>query len=189
MSVIRKKPYIATVIESLTDLAGLQTILNSGGSNVSIDFNNIPQAESQAGYFENKSGIWLNYSDDNACFISYDKSQTLRIYDINLETHIVTKIEEYLSITELRMIVSTLAGSGGGAFDEYFTYDDETHTLICGANFQVDGVYKDTNGESIGTGTVKQLAAVPENPTASDRTFIYVDGVLYVLVDDEYQGV
>lgn len=111
MSVIRKKPFIESVIGSLTDAqkGALLTILNSAGNNVSADFKHMPNKGITAVFFKldeqnYKNGI-LIYTDDYCVLIAYHRFQDLLMYKLDTAKFTFEKINEYLDINELRRVI------------------------------------------------------------------------------------
>jgi len=119
VSVIRKKPYIEKVVSRLnaTNLTALQTILDDGGSNTNTSVDSLGNKGVKAVYFkfddtDIKTGI-LIYTDytlsgntlTQCVLICYHRFQDLQMYEINLTTHNIKKINEYLDINELRRVL------------------------------------------------------------------------------------
>lgn len=125
MSVIRKTPYIETVIGSLTadQIGTLTSYINGSGTPTTV------QLGSAA--FAALSGIQLlNLKIDNlrtvsgfliktasyCTFISYrGNSEKLIISDINTTTWTITDIEEFLTIEELRRVIEVKEEGGDDA--------------------------------------------------------------------------
>ena len=113
MSVIRKIPYIESVISALSEanLGTLQTIINNGSAGTSASMSNLPSGV-VAVHFTMPSGrivdgILINKST----LIGYDGTQRIRLF--KLADGLISEVYEYCDINELRRIVFDVGNAGG----------------------------------------------------------------------------
>lgn len=113
MSVIRKTPYIESVISALSEanLGTLQTIINNGSAGTSASMSNLPSGV-VAVHFTMPSGrivdgILINKST----LIGYDGTQRIRLF--KLADGLISEVYEYCDINELRRIVFDVGNAGG----------------------------------------------------------------------------
>lgn len=132
MSLIRKKPFIQSVIDTLSseELSALTTVLNSGGNNVNVSLvtGNFEKGEGKAitssitpVYIElelNKfySAI-LIWNASYCVAVAYHRFPDVRIFKINATTKTYEVVNEPCDINELRRVVEVAsieaeAGSG-----------------------------------------------------------------------------
>lgn len=123
MSVIRKLPYIEALLASMTaaNLKDLRTVLNTGGSNVNLDFEHLNAATYKNKVtpvyfkFEDnglKTGI-LIWTNSMCALICYHKYQDLLIFELSPTYHTSKKINEYCDINELRRVLDDTVESTG----------------------------------------------------------------------------
>lgn len=135
MSVIRKKPYIESVIESLSqkDKEDLLAVLNTPGNNVKSSFLNLPAKGITPVYFQLdstnlKTGI-LVYNDSYCALVCYHRFQDLLIYKLDVEDHVYAKVNEYCDINELRRVLDDaldIIDSGDAEENEVLVADGES---------------------------------------------------------------
>lgn len=126
MSVINKKPYIETVLETLSavNLATLKSLINGSANAIFRSFINkdCPMTEDDAGIkhlvLETKDAIftgYLIYTENYCVLFAYDGlSQKMRIVNIDYVNSAYTIIKEELSINELRRVLDDATESQGG---------------------------------------------------------------------------
>lgn len=123
MSVIRKLPYIEALLASMTaaNLKDLRTVLNTGGSNVNLDFEHLTAATYKNKVtpvyfkFEDnglKTGI-LIWTNSMCALICYHRFQDLIIFELSPTYHTSKKINEYCDINELRRVLDDTVESTG----------------------------------------------------------------------------
>lgn len=122
MSVIRKQPYIESLLGSMStaNLKDLRTILNSGGDNVSLSFATLTNSYKNKVtpvYFQFednglKTGI-LIWTNSKCALICYHKYQDLLLIELNPTNHTYQKINEYCDINELRRVLDDTVESTG----------------------------------------------------------------------------
>lgn len=133
MSVIRKKPFIESVLDTLTtsELSALKYVMNNGGNNVSVSL--------VSGSFEKGEGkiitstitpVYLEVESNkfysailiwNASYcvaIPYHRFQDVKLIKINPSTRTYEEIKEYCDINELRRIIDDTAESSFDADGE-----------------------------------------------------------------------
>lgn len=158
MSVIRKTPYIETLLNSMSmeDLALLKTVINSGGGNVAATFGNLPVANVSAVYFKlddnnTKSGILIKNAT-MAGLICYHRFQDLLLYKLNLSNSTFEKVDEDCTIEELRRCLDDFSEKSGDTWvesmKEVMSYDSENTEVEIGTHLYVDGKIEigDTGG-------------------------------------------
>ena len=175
MSVINRKPYIETVLETLSaaNLATLKSLINGSANAIFRSFINkdCPMTADDAGIkhlvLETKDAIFTGYlifTDDYCVLFSYDGlSQEMRIVDIDYEKKEYEIIKEELSINELRRVLDDTTESQGGKpvkdlVAETVLAEDE---LEIGAS----GVVGDNLLAKLGTKYVIKMTA-PANPNS-----------------------
>lgn len=131
MSVIRKKPFIESVIEDLTDeqKASLLSVMNGSGNTIDASFTNLPEADVAPVLFQLepnnlKTGILIQ-AETYDVLLAYHRFQDMQIYKLDLSKFTYEKINEYLDINELRRTVTggggdTPSGSGSKIYDFHF---------------------------------------------------------------------
>ena len=122
MSVIRKQPYIESLLGSMStaNLKDLRTILNSGGDNVSLSFATLTNSYKNKVtpvYFQFednglKTGI-LIWTNSKCALICYHKYQDLLLIELDPVRHTYQKINEYCDINELRRVLDDTVESTG----------------------------------------------------------------------------
>lgn len=119
MSVIRKKPFIEMVIDSLSPAMkdALAGVLNNQPATINRNssFADMPSVNTvTAVYFKLdetnfKNGI-LIYNNSYCVLVAYHRFQDLLIYQLNVAAKQYTKINEYLDINELRRVLNDRVG-------------------------------------------------------------------------------
>lgn len=119
MSVIRKKPFIEMVIDSLSPAMkdALAGVLNNQPATINRDssFADMPSVNTvTAVYFKLdetnfKNGI-LIYNSSYCVLVAYHRFQDLLIYQLNVAAKQYAKINEYLDINELRRVLNDRVG-------------------------------------------------------------------------------
>lgn len=129
MSVIRKKPFIETLVEGLsaTNKALLLEVMNTPGDNEKVSFDDLPDKGITPVYFQLdeqnfKTGI-LIYTDDICVLIAHHRFQDLLILELNVANKTYEKINEYCDINELRRIVDV-------TIDSISSGDAEENTIL-----------------------------------------------------------
>lgn len=117
MSVIRKKPFIESVIESLTDeqKASLLSVMNGSENTVNASFTDLPEADVAPVLFQLepnnlKTGILIQ-AETYDVLLAYHRFQDMQIYKLDLSKFTYEKINEYLDINELRRVLSGDVGT------------------------------------------------------------------------------
>lgn len=113
MSVIRKIPYIESVISALSEeeLATLQTLINTGSAGTPASMSNLPSGI-VAVHFTMPSGrVKDGILVEKSCLIGYDGTQRITAYKI--VDGLISESYEYCDINELRRIVFDTANAGG----------------------------------------------------------------------------
>ena len=136
MSTINKKPFIQTLLESLTDgqIEALSALINGGGNQTPLKrtMNVVPTGGKEHITASDK-GIhlcelefnyslfkgYLVYNDDYCVLINFTDSQVLKMFDIDVAHLQLKTIDEELSVLELR---SELDDTAGGASSTYNTF-------------------------------------------------------------------
>ena len=130
MSTINKKPYIKSLLESMSaeDLQTLSTLIDGGGNQVPIRRTmNLPSGNKTMISSDDK-GVslcslevnysvmigYLIYNDDYCCLIHFSDSPNLKIFDIDTLNDSLKTIDEALSVVELRSEINGITGGGGG---------------------------------------------------------------------------
>lgn len=131
MSVLNKKPYINTVLESLSEenQVKLGNLINGTGdrtellriiglpsgnrTNITTDDKGVHLCSLQIG--GNLYNGYLMYSDDVCCLAWFTDFQTISMFNINVETQEYAIVSEYLDITELRGSLNILLVESGHA--------------------------------------------------------------------------
>lgn len=180
MSVINKKPYINSVIESLedVDLEDLQASINGENDNIFRSFINddCPITESDEGVcacvLETVDAVYtgyLIYNNEYVVLITYSgNSQQLKMLELDLENKTYKIVDEELSINELRRLVETPSssgegggGEGGGGSTEtkYKHFIHLTFTDGCDGDYTIDGyvVIENTSNAQYTATTFKAL--------------------------------
>lgn len=122
MSTIRKLPYIEKALANLNETQATEAIsyLNGAGVETALGWDDLgDEALLAFGHFE-PFGTGLLVSDPNGstAFIAYStNAQTLREYDLDIESKTAKEIVEGLTIEELRRVLKDKTSSGGGTID------------------------------------------------------------------------
>lgn len=131
MSTINKKPYIKSLLESMSsdDLLMLQQLIDGGGEQIAIKRTmNLPSGD-KTKISESDKGVhlcslemeyslfigYLVYNDDYCCLIRFADSPVLKLFEINVSENHIKTIDEELTVVELRSeLYGILGGSGEG---------------------------------------------------------------------------
>lgn len=149
MSILRKIPKIEQVLDnmSLESLKRLESLMNSG--NGATDTYTLFGGENKLKYKNKDLGVWycnielernksvetgflIWESETKALFVSYDITQCLKEYEIDLTTYIYVKINEKLSIEEFRRVLED-------NINKEVVHIDTTGNVEVGKNLVVDG--------------------------------------------------
>jgi len=112
MSVIRKKPFIESVVEDLTDSqkSALLAVMNGDGAVINASFLNMPDDDVKAVVFQfndgdSKTGILIQSAHYDV-LICYHRFQDLLMIKLDMNTFKYEKVNEYLDIEELRRVLA-----------------------------------------------------------------------------------
>lgn len=149
MSILRKIPKIEQVLDnmSLESLKRLESLMNSG--NGATETYTLFGGENKLNYVNKDLGVWycnielernksvetgflIWESETKALFISYDITQCLKEYEIDLTNYTYTKINEKLSIEEFRRVLED-------NINKEVVHIDTTGNVEIGKNLVVDG--------------------------------------------------
>lgn len=149
MSILRKIPKIEQVLDnmSLESLKRLESLMNSG--NGATETYTLFGGENKLNYENKDLGVWycnielernksvetgflIWESQTKALFISYDITQCLKEYEIDLTTYTYVKINEKLSIEEFRRVLED-------NINKEVVHIDTTGNVEIGKNLVVDG--------------------------------------------------
>lgn len=149
MSILRKIPKIEQVLDnmSIESLKRLESLMNSG--NGATDTYTLFGGENKLNYVNKDLGVWycnielernksvetgflIWESTTKALFISYDISQCLREYEIDLTNYTFVLINEKLSIEEFRRVLED-------NINKEVVHIDTTGNVEIGKNLVVDG--------------------------------------------------
>lgn len=149
MSILRKIPKIEQVLDtmSIESLKRLESLMNSG--NGATETYTLFGGENKLNYENKDLGVWycnielernksvetgflIWESSTKALFISYDISQCLKEYEIDLTTYTYVKINEKLSIEEFRRVLED-------NINKEVVHIDTTGNVEIGKNLVVDG--------------------------------------------------
>lgn len=149
MSILRKVPKIEQVLDnmSIESLKRLESLMNSG--NGATDTYTLFGGENKLNYTNKDLGVWycnielernksvetgflIWESSTKALFISFDITQCLKEYEIDLTTYTYTKINEKLSIEEFRRVLED-------NINKEVVHIDTTGNVEVGKNLVVDG--------------------------------------------------
>lgn len=149
MSILRKIPKIEQVLDnmSLESLKRLESLMNSG--NGATETYTLFGGENKLNYTNKDLGVWycnielernksvetgflIWESEIKALFISYDITQCLKEYEIDLTNYTYTKINEKLSIEEFRRVLED-------NINKEVVHIDTTGNVEIGKNLVVDG--------------------------------------------------
>lgn len=149
MSILRKIPKIEQVLDnmSIESLKRLESLMNSG--NGATDTYTLFGGENKLNYENKDLGVWycnielernksvetgflIWESQTKALFISYDITQCLKEYEIDLTTYTYEKINEKLSIEEFRRVLED-------NINKEVVHIDTTGNVEIGKNLVVDG--------------------------------------------------
>lgn len=149
MSILRKIPKIEQVLDnmSIESLKRLESLMNSGnGATVTYT---LFGGENKLNYENKDLGVWycnielernksvetgflIWESETKALFVSYDITQCLKEYEIDLTTYTYVKINEKLSIEEFRRVLED-------NINKEVVHIDTTGNVEVGKNLVVDG--------------------------------------------------
>lgn len=121
MSTINKLPYINNVLSDLPeeDVSHLLNLIN-GVNPTDTHFYTLDTIVEKGifrGTLETDREIftgYLIYTSNQCTFIAYGHTQQLNILDLDLENKKFKLVDEYLDIDELRTVIATFPGGGGG---------------------------------------------------------------------------
>lgn len=149
MSILRKIPKIEQVLDnmSLESLKRLESLINSG--NGATETYTLFGGENKLNYVNKDLGVWycnielernksvetgflIWESTTKALFISYDITQCLKEYEIDLTNYTYIKINEKLSIEEFRRVLED-------NINKEVVHIDTTGNVEVGKNLVVDG--------------------------------------------------
>ena len=149
MSILRKIPKIEQVLDnmSIESLKRLESLMNSG--NGATETYTLFGGENKLNYVNKDLGVWycnielernksvetgflIWESTTKALFISYDITQCLKEYEIDLTNYTYTKINEKLSIEEFRRVLED-------NINKEVVHIDTTGNVEIGKNLVVDG--------------------------------------------------
>ena len=149
MSILRKIPKIEQVLDnmSIESLKRLETLMNSG--NGATETYTLFGGENKLNYENKDLGVWycnielernksvetgflIWESETKALFISYDITQCLKEYEIDLTNYTYIKINEKLSIEEFRRVLED-------NINKEVVHIDTTGNVEVGKNLVVDG--------------------------------------------------
>lgn len=149
MSILRKVPKIEQVLDnmSLESLKRLESLMNSG--NGATETYTLFGGENKLNYENKDLGVWycnielernksvetgflIWESTTKALFISYDITQCLKEYEIDLTTYTYVKINEKLSIEEFRRVLED-------NINKEVVHIDTSGNVEIGKNLVVDG--------------------------------------------------
>src|SRR5574344_735758 len=149
MSILRKIPKIEQVLDnmSIESLKRLESLMNSG--NGATETYTLFGGENKLNYENKDLGVWycnielernksvetgflIWENQTKALFISYDITQCLKEYEIDLTNYTYTKINEKLSIEEFRRVLED-------NINKEVVHIDTTGNVEIGKNLVVDG--------------------------------------------------
>lgn len=149
MSILRKIPKIEQVLDnmSLESLKRLESLMNSG--NGATDTYTLFGGENKLNYENKDLGVWycnielernksvetgflIWESETKALFISFDITQCLKEYEIDLTNYSYVKINEKLSIEEFRRVLED-------NINKEVVHIDTSGNVEVGKNLVVDG--------------------------------------------------
>ena len=149
MSILRKIPKIEQVLDnmSIESLKRLESLMNSG--NGATETYTLFGGENKLNYVNKDLGVWycnielernksvetgflIWESQTKALFVSYDITQCLKEYEIDLTNYTYTKINEKLSIEEFRRVLED-------NINKEVVHIDTTGNVEIGKNLVVDG--------------------------------------------------
>ena len=149
MSILRKIPKIEQVLDnmSLESLKRLESLMNSG--NGATETYTLFGGENKLNYVNKDLGVWycnielernksvetgflIWESQTKALFISFDITQCLKEYEIDLTNYTYVKINEKLSIEEFRRVLED-------NINKEVVHIDTTGNVEVGKNLVVDG--------------------------------------------------
>ncbi len=149
MSILRKIPKIEQVLDnmSLESLKRLESLMNSG--NGATETYTLFGGENKLNYVNKDLGVWycnielernksvetgflIWESQTKALFVSFDITQCLKEYEIDLTTYTYVKINEKLSIEEFRRVLED-------NINKEVVHIDTSGNVEVGKNLVVDG--------------------------------------------------
>ena len=149
MSLLRKIPKIEQVLDnmSIESLKRLESLMNSG--NGATETYTLFGGENKLNYEDKDLGVWycnielernksvetgflIWESTTKALFVSYDITQCLKEYEIDLTTYTYVKINEKLSIEEFRRVLED-------NINKEVVHIDTSGNVEVGKNLVVDG--------------------------------------------------
>ncbi len=149
MSILRKIPKIEQVLDnmSIESLKRLESLMNSG--NGATETYTLFGGENKLNYENKDLGVWycnielernksvetgflIWESQTKALFVSFDITQCLKEYEIDLTNYTYVKINEKLSIEEFRRVLEDI-------INKEVVHIDTTGNVEVGKNLVVDG--------------------------------------------------
>ena len=190
MSILRKIPKIEQVLDnmSIESLKRLESLMNSG--NGATETYTLFGGENKLNYVNKDLGVWycnielernksvetgflIWESQTKALFISYDITQCLKEYEIDLTNYTYTKINEKLSIEEFRRVLED-------NINKEVVHIDTSGNVEVGKNLVVDGKVI-LNGK-------QDLVDTSGNELISDGNKLYLDFMPYITQITEMNG-
>ena len=193
MSILRKIPKIEQVLDnmSIESLKRLESLMNSG--NGATETYTLFGGENKLNYVNKDLGVWycnielernksvetgflIWESQTKALFISYDITQCLKEYEIDLTNYTYTKINEKLSIEEFRRVLED-------NINKEVVHIDTSGNVEVGKNLVVDGKVilngkqdlVDTSGNELISGGGGEPAMFDIYQYADDQTMIMTE--------------
>lgn len=198
MSILRKIPKIEQVLDnmSIESLKRLESLMNSG--NGATETYTLFGGENKLNYTNKDLGVWycnielernksvetgflIWESQTKALFISYDITQCLKEYEIDLTNYTFVLINEKLSIEEFRRVLED-------NINKEVVHIDTTGNVEVGKNLVVDGKVilngkadlVDTSGNELISGSSGGGEEILELNATDSETFINFTGGNFV---------
>ena len=182
MSVIRKIPYIESVIGALSEeeLATLQTIINTGSAGTPASISNLPSGI-VAVHFTMPSGrVKDGILVKKSCLIGYDGTQRITAYKI--ADGLISESYEYCDINELRRIVFDV-GNAGGFVNPMTTAGD---IIIGGTDGEATRLAKGSDNQVL---KIDPTTHLPVWGTDAGLEFVELTNITGTLSDSDYAKV
>ena len=194
MSILRKIPKIEQVLDnmSIESLKRLESLMNSG--NGATETYTLFGGENKLNYVNKDLGVWycnielernksvetgflIWESTTKALFISYDITQCLKEYEIDLTNYTYVKINEKLSIEEFRRVLED-------NINKEVVHIDTTGNVEIGKNLVVDGKVilngkedlVDTSGNVLISGSSGGNSIFDITPYLTSETSMSIEG-------------
>lgn len=197
MSILRKIPKIEQVLDnmSIESLKRLESLMNSG--NGATETYTLFGGENKLNYENKDLGVWycnielernksvetgflIWESQTKALFVSYDITQCLKEYEIDLTTYTYTKINEKLSIEEFRRVLED-------NINKEVVHIDTTGNVEVGKNLVVDGkVILNGKEDLVDTSGNKLISDGGGIPTASVNSQTFQLDTSSLTAKDQY---